>query len=162
MLRCRIGRRLAGLLQRGAGGKVGTRDQDRNYGENSHPALHRVPFWGKQSSCQPRSLPAAGWLNPSSSLPDRCMAPELRANLEDSVSSAVNVTEFDAQRVTLTDVCFEVVKRKLRILANLNQIAVWITHVATPFPAMVVERFGEKGRAFVAPLFVTGPNVRDT
>ena len=141
---------------------MGSRDQDRKYGENSHAALHRVPFWGKQASCQSRSLPAAGWLSPSSPSPDRCIAPELRANLEDSVSSQVNVTEFDAQRVTLTDVCFEVVKRELRILANLNQIAVWITHVATPFPAMVVERLSEKDRAFVAPLFVTGPNIRDT
>jgi hypothetical protein len=64
--------------------------------------------------------------------------------------------------VNLTDVCFEVVKRKLCILANLNQIAVWIAHVATPFPDMVVERLSEKGRAFVTPLVVIGPNVRDS
>ena len=34
-------------------------------------------------------------------------------------------------------------------------------HVATAFPAMIVERLAEKDRAFVAPLFVTGPDVRD-
>jgi len=55
-----------------------------------------------------------------------------------------------------------VVKRKLRILANLDQVAVWIAHVATPFPTLAVERLSEKDRAFVAPLFVTGPDVRDT
>jgi hypothetical protein len=65
-------------------------------------------------------------------------------------------------RQNSTGVLFEVVKRKLGILANLDQIAVWIAHVATPFPAVVVERLSEKDRAFVAPLFVTGPNVRDT
>jgi hypothetical protein len=55
-----------------------------------------------------------------------------------------------------------VVKRNLRILADLDQVALWIAHVATSFPAMVVEWLSEKYRAFVAPLFVTGPDVRDT
>jgi hypothetical protein len=41
--------------------------------------------------------------------------------------------------VNSTGVFLEVVKRKLRILANLDQVAVWIAHVATPFPAMVVD-----------------------
>jgi hypothetical protein len=60
--------------------------------------------------------------------------------------------------VNSTGVLFEVVKRNLRILTNLDQVAVWIAHVATPFPAMVVERLSEKYRAFVAPLLVTGPD----
>jgi hypothetical protein len=64
--------------------------------------------------------------------------------------------------VNLTGVLFEVVNRKLCILANLDQVAVWIAHVATPFPPVVVERLSEKDCAFVVPLFVTGPDVRDT
>jgi uncharacterized membrane protein len=64
--------------------------------------------------------------------------------------------------VNSTGELFEVVKRNLRILADLDHVAVWIAHVATPFPAMVVERLSEKNRAFIAPLFVTGPDVRDT
>jgi hypothetical protein len=35
------------------------------------------------------------------------------------------------------------VKRILRVLANLDQIAVWIAQVATPFPAIIVERLSE-------------------
>jgi hypothetical protein len=64
--------------------------------------------------------------------------------------------------VNSTGVFFEVVKRNLRILVNLDQMAVWIAHVATPFPAMVVERLSEKYRAFVASLCVTAPDVGDT
>ena len=50
----------------------------------------------------------------------------------------------------------------MSILADLDEVAVGITHVATPFPAAIVERLGKKGRAFVAPLFVAGPDVGDT
>jgi hypothetical protein len=41
----------------------------------------------------------------------------------------------------------EVVKRNLRVLAKLDQMAVWIAHVATPFPSMGVERLSEKDPA---------------
>jgi hypothetical protein len=37
-----------------------------------------------------------------------------------------------------TGVLFEVVKRKLRILANLDEVTVGITHVAPPFPTVIV------------------------
>ena len=53
------------------------------------------------------------------------------------------------------------IERDLRILPNLDQVAVWIAHVATPFPAVVIERLSEKDRTFFTPLFVTGPDVRD-
>jgi hypothetical protein len=58
-------------------------------------------------------------------------------------------------------VLFEVVKRHLSILADLDEVAVGIAHVTTPFPTVIVERFGEEDRSLGAPLFVTGPNVGD-
>jgi len=50
----------------------------------------------------------------------------------------------------------------LSILADFDKVPVGITHVAAPFPAVIVERFGKKERSFVAPLFVAGPDVGDT
>ena len=38
------------------------------------------------------------------------------------------------------------------VLADLDEVAVGITHVAAPFPAVIVEWLGEKERSFVAPL----------
>ena len=39
---------------------------------------------------------------------------------------------------------FEVVKRDLSILADLDEVPVRITHVATPLPAVIIERLSEK------------------
>jgi hypothetical protein len=47
-------------------------------------------------------------------------------------------------------------------LADLDDVSVGITHVATSFPAVIVQRLGKKDRAFVAALFVAGPDVSDT
>ena len=58
-------------------------------------------------------------------------------------------------------VLFEVVERHLSVLADLDEVAVGIAHVATPFPTVIVERLGEEERSFGAPLFVTGPDVGD-
>src|SRR5215472_2505202 len=55
----------------------------------------------------------------------------------------------------------ETVERHLSILADLDEVPVGITHVATPFPAVIVQRLSKKERAFVAPLFVAGPDVGD-
>jgi hypothetical protein len=46
-------------------------------------------------------------------------------------------------------------------LADLDEIAIRIAHVTTPFPAMIVERFGEEDRSFGAPLSVTVSDVGD-
>jgi hypothetical protein len=62
----------------------------------------------------------------------------------------------------LTGVVFETVESRLSILADLDEVAVGITHVAVPLPAVIVERLGKKERSFVAPLFVAGPDVGDT
>jgi hypothetical protein len=59
-------------------------------------------------------------------------------------------------------VVVEPVDGDLSVLADLDEVAVGITHVAAPFPAVIVEWLGEKERSFVAPLFVTGPDVGDT
>jgi hypothetical protein len=64
-----------------------------------------------------------------------------------AIQDAVNHVNTSAT-VNLAGVLLEVVKRKLRILANLDQVAVRIAHVATPFPTMVVERLSKKDRAF--------------
>src|SRR3989442_15253726 len=58
-------------------------------------------------------------------------------------------------------VLLEVVERHLSVLADLDEVAVGIAHVATPFPTVVVERLGEEERSFGAPLFATGPDVGD-
>src|SRR5215469_2690948 len=50
----------------------------------------------------------------------------------------------------------------LSILADLDEIPIGITHVAAPFPPVIVERLGKKRRAFVAPLFIAIPDVGDT
>ena len=47
-------------------------------------------------------------------------------------------------------VLFEVFERYLRILADLEDIAVGIAHVATPFPAVIVQRLSKKNRSFGA------------
>ena len=59
-------------------------------------------------------------------------------------------------------VIVEPVESELSILAELNEVAVGIAHVAAPFPAVIVQRLGKKERSFVAPLFVAGPDVGDT
>src|SRR5580692_468703 len=63
---------------------------------------------------------------------------------------------------TLKGVVLEPVESHLRILADLDEVAVRITHVAAPFPAAIVQRLGKKERSFVAPLFVASPDVSDT
>jgi hypothetical protein len=42
-----------------------------------------------------------------------------------------------------TGVAFETVYRRSRILSDLDEVAVGITHVATPFPAVIVQRLGK-------------------
>jgi hypothetical protein len=59
-------------------------------------------------------------------------------------------------------VVVEPVEGDFSILADLDEVAVGITHVAAPLPTVIIERFGKKERAFVAPLFVAGPDVGDT
>ena len=57
----------------------------------------------------------------------------------------------------------EPVDGELSILADLDEVAVGITHVAAPFPAVRIWQWlGKKKRAFVAPFFVAGPDVGDT
>ena len=50
----------------------------------------------------------------------------------------------------------------MSILADLDKVAVGITHEAAPLPTVIVERLGKKERSFFASLFVTGPYVGDT
>ena len=63
---------------------------------------------------------------------------------------------------TLCGVVLEPVEGQLSLLADLDEVAVWITHVAAPFPAAIVQRLGKKESSFVAPLFVASPDVSDT
>jgi hypothetical protein len=49
------------------------------------------------------------------------------------------------------------VAMSLYILADRDEVAVGITHAATPFSAVIVQRLGKKDRSFVAPLFGAGP-----
>jgi hypothetical protein len=60
-----------------------------------------------------------------------------------------------------TGIVFETVERHLSILAAFDEIAVGITHVATLFPAVIVQRLSEEESSLVAPLFVAGPDVGD-
>ena len=46
-------------------------------------------------------------------------------------------------------------------MADFDDVAVGIAHVATPFPAVVVARLGEEDRSFGAPVLVAGPDVGD-
>jgi hypothetical protein len=55
----------------------------------------------------------------------------------------------------------EPVEGDLSILADLNEGAVGITHVAAPFPAVIVKWLDEKKRSFVAPFLVAGADVGD-
>ena len=55
----------------------------------------------------------------------------------------------------------ETVDGRWRILADLDEVAVGIAHVATPFRAVIVQGLGEEDGAFFAPLFVAGPDVGD-
>ena len=50
----------------------------------------------------------------------------------------------------------------MSILADLDEIAVRITHIATPFPAVIAQRLGQEEGSFVAPFLVAGPDVGDT
>jgi len=59
-------------------------------------------------------------------------------------------------------VVVEPVEGDFSILADLDEVAVGITHVAAPFPAVIVQWLGKEERSFVTPLFVAGPDVGDT
>ena len=56
-----------------------------------------------------------------------------------------------------TGIGFETVERHFCILADSDEVPIGITHVATPFPAVIVQRLGKKDRSLVAPLFLAGP-----
>src|SRR5579871_4459239 len=57
----------------------------------------------------------------------------------------------------------EPVECKLGILADLDDVTVRITHVASPFPAVIIgPGFGYKVGSLIAPLFVAGPDISDT
>jgi hypothetical protein len=56
---------------------------------------------------------------------------------------------------------FEALDRLRSVLADFDYVAVGIAHVATPFPAVVVERLGKEDRSFGAPVVVAGPDVGD-
>jgi len=56
----------------------------------------------------------------------------------------------------------EPVEGNFSVLADLDEIAVGITHVAAPFPAVIVQWLGKKERSIVAPFFVAGPDVGHT
>jgi hypothetical protein len=58
-------------------------------------------------------------------------------------------------------IVFETVDRHRSILADLDEVAVGITHVATPFPVVILQRLGKEERSFVAPSPKAGPNVGD-
>jgi hypothetical protein len=63
--------------------------------------------------------------------------------------------------INLSAVLFEMVEGHLTILADLDEVAVGIAHVTTPFPPVIVQRLGKKECSFVAPLLVAGPDVGD-
>ena len=48
-----------------------------------------------------------------------------------------------------------------RRLADLDEVAIRITHVAPQFVAVVIERLGNKLSAFFGPIFIAGMNVCD-
>jgi hypothetical protein len=53
-----------------------------------------------------------------------------------------------------TGIAFETVERRLRILADLDEVAVGITHVATPLAAVIFEWLCKEERSFFASFFV--------
>jgi hypothetical protein len=59
-------------------------------------------------------------------------------------------------------VVLEPVEGDFGILANLDEIAVRIAHVAAPLPAVIVLWLRQKEGSFVPPLFVASPDVCDT
>jgi hypothetical protein len=69
--------------------------------------------------------------------------------------------ETRSSRGKLTGV-FKTFEGPLSILADLDKVAVGITHVAAPLPTVIVQRLGKKERSFFAPLFVACPYVGDT
>ena len=56
---------------------------------------------------------------------------------------------------------FEMVEAHLGVLADLDEVAIGITHVASPLPAVIVQRLGKEEGSYVAPLFVASPDVGD-
>jgi hypothetical protein len=57
---------------------------------------------------------------------------------------------------------FEVIERRLLIVADLDQLAVRIAHLTAPFPPAIIERFADELSALRAPFFVPFPNVGHT
>jgi len=57
----------------------------------------------------------------------------------------------DRAPANLTGVLFKVIKRKLRILANLDQVTALDRACSNAIPAMVVERLSEKDRRLCRP-----------
>lgn len=57
----------------------------------------------------------------------------------------------------------EPVEGELSILADLDEVAIGITHVAAPFPAVKIGQWlGEKQRPLFGPFLVAGPDVGHT
>ncbi len=80
-----------------------------------------------------------------------------------SLRMAPRSDEEDKQCGLTAGFILETIDRHLSVLADLDEVAVGITHVAAPFPAVGIrQRLRKKDRAFVAPLFVAGPDVGDT
>ena len=56
----------------------------------------------------------------------------------------------------------EPVDGELSTLAHLDDVAILVTHLATPFPAVRIGQwFGNKERSFVAPFLVAVPDIGD-
>jgi hypothetical protein len=57
---------------------------------------------------------------------------------------------------------FENIDGGRRRLSDLDEVPVRITHVASQFMAVIIERYGKKVSAFFGPIRVTGMNVCNT
>jgi hypothetical protein len=69
----------------------------------------------------------------------------LITTLSGDASTEKNGFGFEASRTATGDsthVAFEAVEGHLSILADLDEVAVGIAHVTTPFPAVIVQRLG--------------------
>src|SRR5215470_7740202 len=89
-------------------------------------------------------------------------APRIRrVGLDRPLSRTMTAERFGTEAGRLAGKFPEGVDRSLRVLADLDEIAVGIAHVAAQLAAMVIERLGQELRALARPMLVACANVRD-
>ena len=130
-----------GTLEDPAGNRLGSHFETSIYSPPGAPVDTVVPFAVRfQAPRRPLEIPSsvAGSISAGSPL-WRPWKDRLTASILPAYHHRPNECRDKLHLATAsTDIAFEPIERFLSILADLDEVAVRITHIATPFPAVIV------------------------